>query len=308
MISTLAILLLVSLAWFNGANDTGKGVATLACTGELSGSRALGYGVAATFAGAMCALLWGQALAIRFSGKGLVPDEVASAPVFLLAAGMGAVITVAAATGLRYPISTSHALLGGLVGAGLQSGADLNEAALVGKFLAPLLLSPVIAFGLAWAIGRWNTSSTRSMHLFAGGAVSFARGFNDAPKIAAFSLLVPAVGLRSGTALVAVAMGAGGWLAGRSLAQRVSTDVCGCTPAQGCGANWVSAALVIAHSPLGLPVSTTHVTLGAVAGAGTAGDRLDRKLFGSFLLAWAVTLPIAALFSLLASKLIGNWI
>ncbi len=197
MIPILAILLLLLLAWFNGANDAGKGVATLACAGELSPRRALGYGVLATFAGALCALLWGHALLMRFSGKGLVPDEVAAAPEFLLAAGLGALVTVAAA------------------------------------------------------------------------------------------------------------MAGGGWFAGQALARRVSTDLCDCTPAQGCGAHWVSAARVIAHTPLGLPVSTTHVTLGAVAGAGTAGARLNRSLFGGFLIAWVITLPVAAALAAASGSLLG---
>ena len=304
MISALAICLLVLLVWFNGANDTGKGVATLTCAGELSSRRALALGVLATLFGALCALLWGHALLARFSGNGLVPDEVAAAPEFLLAAGLGALATVALATGLRYPISTSHALLGGLLGAGLQAGQELNEAALMGKFLLPLLFSPLAAFLLAWAAGRWRLGGGRSTHVMAGGAVSFARGFNDAPKIAAIALLVPALHGPAGLLLVAMAMAGGGWFAGRTLARRVSTDLCDCTPAQGCGANWVSAALVIAHTPLGLPVSTTHVTLGAVAGAGTAGARLDRSLFGGFLLAWVVTLPCAALLALGASHLL----
>ena len=89
------------------------------------------------------------------------------------------------------------------------------------------------------------------------------------------------------------------------MARRVSTDLCDCTPAQGCGANWVSAALVIAHTPLGLPVSTTHVTLGAVAGAGTAGARLNRSLFGGFLIAWVITLPVAAALAAASGSLLG---
>ncbi|RMH02901.1 MAG: inorganic phosphate transporter, partial [Planctomycetota bacterium] len=139
MIATLAFL----LAFFNGANDSGKGVATLACSGESRPRGALRWAVLTTLAGALAAVWGGAALAATFSGKGLVPDAVAGTPSFLLAAGAGAVVTVALATALRLPVSTSHALLGGLLGSALGGGVAVDGGALATKFLLPLAFSPL---------------------------------------------------------------------------------------------------------------------------------------------------------------------
>src|SRR6185436_4132531 len=81
-----------------------------------------------------------------FRAKGLVPDEVASTPQFLSAAALAAAITVLAATRFGFPVSTTHALTGGLVGAGVIAAGDrLDLTVLQRGFLAPLLISPILA-------------------------------------------------------------------------------------------------------------------------------------------------------------------
>ncbi len=132
-----------------------------------------------------------------------------------------------------------------------------------------------------------------SLHFLSAGAVSFARGVNDTPKIAALLLvgnfLAPAAALVG----VGVAMGVGGWISARRVAETMSRRVTQMNPGQGFAANIVTAGLVIGASRLGLPVSTTHVSCGSLFGIGTVTRRADWSTIGTILLAWITTLPLA---------------
>jgi PiT family inorganic phosphate transporter len=135
------------LAAANGANDNFKGVAS------LWGSRTLGYKVALAWAtltvlaGSIASLLLATTLTVRFTGKGLVPDALVGQTFFLTSVGIAAGITVVLASRLGFPISTTHALLGGLVGAGISDAgmASIRLEALGKTFVLPLLLSPLLA-------------------------------------------------------------------------------------------------------------------------------------------------------------------
>jgi PiT family inorganic phosphate transporter len=158
----------IAVTFANGANDNFKGVATLFGSGTASYRRALLWATATTAAGSLTALILAASLVSRFSGKGLVPDALTADPTFLTAVGAGAAATVLLASWLGFPISTTHALTGALVGAGLlAAGAQLRFSALGTGFLAPLFLTPFAAallvgathaaFGAArrrWAIGE----------------------------------------------------------------------------------------------------------------------------------------------------------
>lgn len=145
----LAILIVLSvlfLSYANGANDNFKGVATLYGSRQISYKQALGLAAAATFAGSICALFLSQGLIRAFSGKGLVPDAVVANPAFMISVSLGAALTVFVAARMGMPISTTHALVGGLVGAGfVLSPSGVSIAPLAGVFLAPLLVSPLLA-------------------------------------------------------------------------------------------------------------------------------------------------------------------
>ncbi|MBI2944896.1 MAG: inorganic phosphate transporter [Candidatus Wallbacteria bacterium] len=138
--------LLVSAA--NGANDNSKGVATLAGSGAASQRTALAWGTLATLGGSLCAVALSAELARSFSGAGLVPDGLVGQQAFVAAVALGAAGTVILATCLAMPISTTHALTGALVGAGLALGGELRLSTLGAKFVAPLLLSPAVALVL----------------------------------------------------------------------------------------------------------------------------------------------------------------
>ncbi|MBU1222560.1 MAG: inorganic phosphate transporter family protein [Gammaproteobacteria bacterium] len=143
---SLALVLLGALwlAWSNGANDNFKGVATLYGSGVLGYRSALWLAAIATLAGSLLSVWLANGLVQTFSGNGLLSSG-AMTPAMLAAAGIGAGATVLLATWFGMPTSTTHALTGALLGAALSAHGSVNWAVLGGKFVQPLLLSPLIA-------------------------------------------------------------------------------------------------------------------------------------------------------------------
>ena len=133
------------------------------------------------------------------------------------------------------------------------------------------------------------------VHFLSAGAVSFARGLNDTPKIAALLLVVGALDIHWGITAVAVAMAVGGWLNARKVAETMAHKITGMNPGQGLAANLATAALVTSASYHGLPVSTTHVSVGALLGIGITTRQAKWKPVLGVLASWVVTLPCAAL-------------
>lgn len=140
-------------------------------------------------------------------------------------------------------------------------------------------------------------SALDCLHFLSAGAVSFARGLNDTPKIVALLVSSGALGLTWNTGLVAVAMAAGGILGARKVAETVSHKITSMNHGQGFAANLVTSMLVIFASRWGLPVSTTHVSCGALFGIGLVNRKARWNVIGSILGAWVLTLPVAAALS-----------
>lgn len=140
----------VALAFANGANDNAKGVATLIGAGRLALRPAVAYATAATLLGSGTAWLLAHGLLARFSGKGILGAELIGSPALPLAVAAAAGATVWLSTRLGLPVSTTHALVGGLAGVGLAAGS-LDGAALASAFFGPLLLSPLAALGVTAA-------------------------------------------------------------------------------------------------------------------------------------------------------------
>ena len=137
------------LAYVNGANDNFKGVATLFGSATTDYKKALCWATVTTFMGSVTAIFISAKLITAFSGKGLVPEQLARDPLFLTSVGLGAALTVLIATLTGIPISTTHSLTGALVGAGLVAvGHQINFHTLGSKFFTPLLISPFISASL----------------------------------------------------------------------------------------------------------------------------------------------------------------
>lgn len=149
------------------------------------------------------------------------------------------------------------------------------------------------------------------LHWLTSGATSFARGLNDAPKMVA--LILAAVALSSGArtiapaafALIALGMVAGSWIAGRRVTTVLAERVTQMDHREGFIANLVTAALVGSGAALGLPMSTTHVSSGAIIGAGILKEAgVNRRIVWEMVLAWIITLPAAAVLAVLAYELL----
>jgi len=376
LIAVLLFLTTLFVAYANGANDNFKGVATLFGSDTTTYRGAIALATVSTFAGALCSVFLAEALVHAFSGTGLVPDAVAASPGFVLAVAAGAGATVILATLLGLPVSTTHALTGGLAGAGLvAAGPLLNLAHLGSGFFLPLLLGPVLAVlltvpfyrglhalsgrlgirrescicvgaqqfmpvrqmqysaalgqytlpapapgGVALAVGTRRDcvdkyggrllgvsaqSLVNGLHYLSAGTVSFARGLNDTPKIVGLLLVVEALHVQFGMLAIATAMALGGLLNARRVALTMSRKIARMNDGQALTANLVTGLLVILASRYGLPVSTTHVSVGAIGGIGLANGSAATGVMGSILASWLLTLPIAAalaamIYSLLA--------
>lgn len=347
------------LAFNNGANDNFKGFATVWGSDTLSYHQALALATLATLAGSVASWLLADNLIQQFSGRGLVPNAVASTPAFILSVGCGAALTVFLATRLGFPISTTHALIGGLIGAGLgQTGSHVDFNKLWQAFFVPLLISPVIAASLGLVLYKiiampkskndcaclvdaipvrltsTNTamlgtaiptilisdkascdnisvqasfsisSLLRKIHIGSAATICFARALNDTPKLAALLFAAQFTNSKLPIALVGLLMTVGGLVFAKKVAKTMSQKVTRLDDKQGLAANLITATLVLLASKFGLPVSTTHVSVGAIAGVGASAGTLNWQALRSILLSWLATLPLALVIAWTASQLL----
>jgi PiT family inorganic phosphate transporter len=133
------------------------------------------------------------------------------------------------------------------------------------------------------------------LHYLSAFALCFARGLNDAPKIFALLFAASLMEVEVSLALIAGAMALGGWLQSYRVAHRMSKEITPMNEGQALMANLVAAFYVIGASGYGLPVSTTHVTVGAITGVGVVRGTASLRVLRNILLSWVLTLPIAAM-------------
>ena len=304
----LTILLFASLlfvAFTNGANANFKGVASLYASSTTTLNQALYWGTAMTFLGCIMAAFMSDGLLKQFSGKGLVPDELAASPAFACSVALGTALTSFFATRFGFPVSTTHALLGSLAGVGfLAAPTQINIEPLVGAFLIPLFFSPFLAMAIsglmAWMI-QWmridlnqKSNAVRTIHFLSAGGASFARGLNDAPKMAALFLVLPAIDPRIAILIVAIMVAIGGLVDARRVAETLGDRIAHMNPGQGMLASLVTFGLVTAASVKSMPVSTTHVSVGALLGTGTVAGQAKWKKAIEVFFAWISTVPCGA--------------
>ncbi|OYW77927.1 MAG: phosphate permease [Verrucomicrobia bacterium 12-59-8] len=292
------------VAYANGANANFKGVAALFGSGTTSYRTAVNWAAITTAAGCVAATFLAASLLKTFSGKGLVPEVLIAQPVFLFSVAAAAGATGLLATQFGFPVSTTHMLTGALLGAAWTAG-EVNVAKLWESFIKPLLLSPVLAvvagmliYGVLKALRLAPDHRTRTLdalHFLSAGAVCFARGLNDTPKMAALLLSVGWLGESKGMILIAVAMAAGGLISAKQVAETLAYKITDMNPGQGFAANLATALLVTTASIHGLPVSTTHVSVGALIGIGITTRQAKWRTVIPVLAAWVITLPLAAL-------------
>jgi len=340
-------------------------VATLVGFGAAKPFSALCYATAATAVGGIVSFWLAGGLLASF-GTGLFAKGTTLDPRFFVAVLLGACGWVLLATRTGMPVSTTHAIIGALPGAGLVAfGTTRMEWSFLGaKFATPLAVSPilslVIVYMVCWpvlfvlgrlagrcvcvieqpiavesphpaavggaavarvtatlpavVVGDEQTCPTAAdrvaaattsgvanvTHWLSAGLTSFARGWNDTPKIAALSLLALASvahGTALGFAIVTIAMAAGGVFAGRKVLETLAKKLTPLPLAESLTASLVTAALVMVASKIALPVSTTHVATGSIIGAGLKNNPSQVKWgkVGEIVLSWIITLPGAAI-------------
>jgi len=136
-----------------------------------------------------------------------------------------------------------------------------------------------------------------SLHYLSAGVVSFARGLNDTPKIVGLLVIINTLDIKWGMIAVAITIAMGGLLNAKKVGVTISKKITPMNSGQGFTANLITGLLVTTASFHGLPVSTTHVSVGSIFGIGTATKKADNKMISKILLSWFLTLPIAALAS-----------
>jgi len=306
MLAALIITAALAMVYANGANANFKGVASLFGSSTTSYWTAVRWAAVTTAVGCLAALFMPGTLLETFSGKGLVPNELVGHSDFLLAVGMGAAIANLLATRLGFPVSTTHMLMGAMLGAGLAAEPEgVRYAKLWDSFAKPLLITPVLALVLGGSVylllkllrlaPDHRTPLLDSMHFLSAGAVGFARGMNDSPKVLALLVGGGQIHEAYGLLLVMLFMALGGFISARQVADTLSHKITGMNPGQGFAANLATSLLTTTASFHGLPVSTTHVSVGALLGIGITTKQARWRTIVPVLMAWLITLPCAGL-------------
>ena len=139
--------------------------------------------------------------------------------------------------------------------------------------------------------------SLDAAHFMSAGVVCFARGLNDTPKIMAILLAAQALEVRSGLLVVGCAIALGGLLNAKRVAETMSSKITRLNHGQGFTANLITGLLVVFASRLGVPVSTTYVSVGSIFGIGLITRQANIRVISGIILSWILTLPVAAILS-----------
>jgi len=299
----------------NGFHDTANSIATSVSTRALSPRVAVASASVLNFAGAFVSIEVAATIA-----KGIVDQEVITLDI-VMAGLVGAITWNLITWFLGLPSSSSHALVGGMVGSAMAAGGTdvVKWDGIKEKVLIPSLIAPFLGVAIAFvlivvitrAIARRPPTKVnrafRRLQLVSGGFVAFTHGTNDAQKTMGIIALALVAGghldadfERPPTwviAAAALAMGAGtyagGWRIIKTLGQRIAKI----DPPQGFAAQTATASILWGTAHFGFPVSTTHTISGSVLGAGAIRgfSAVRWGVAGNILVAWILTLPAAAL-------------
>ena len=314
--------------FLNGLHDAANSIATIVSTRVLRPQYAV---VWAAFFNFIAFLFFGLHVA-QTVGTGIIHPDIIDATV-IFAALMGAIGWNIATWVLGIPSSSSHALIGGLLGAGIaKSGFTAVVWSGVFKTSAAIVLSPAVGLVLAlflvllvsWLFRRFTPNRAdgvfRKLQLVSASLYSLGHGGNDAQKtMGIIAVLLYSQGLLQGGFHIPLwvvlscqaAMALGTMLGGWRIVHTMGSKITRLTPVQGFCAETGGAITLFAATALGVPVSTTHTITGAIVGVG-ASRRLSAvrwNIAGRIVIAWVVTLPVTALVSALVvwiSKLVAG--
>ncbi len=335
IILVLVIVTALAFDFTNGFHDTANAMATSIATGALKPKVAVGLSAILNLVGAFLSV----EVALTVTNSVINLQEKSGAPKAELLADGGEAVLVIILAGLvggivwnlftwlyGLPSSSSHALLGGLVGSAMAglgvsgvkwTGDGTKLDGVVGKILLPALISPVIAMTVA-SVGTWlvfritrgvaerhRQSGFRVGQVGSASLVSLAHGTNDAQKtMGVMTLALIAAGAWTSTTSIpnwvkvsaACSIALGTWLGGWRIIRTLGKGLVDISPAQGMAAESSSAAVILSSSSLGFALSTTHVATGSILGSGVGrGAPVRWNVAGRMVAAWAITLPSAGL-------------
>lgn len=328
----LALLIVVIITtlifeYINGMHDAANAIATVVSTKALSPRKAVAYGAVLNILGAFAGTHVAKTI-----GAGVV-DVAIVTQLTILAALLGAIIWNLITWYVGIPSSSSHALIGGLMGAAWsKAGVEaIHLKGTIEKIITPMLTSPAIGFFvgmffmifLYWLVYRQAPAKIhrvfRKCQLVSAGFLAFAHGSNDAQKtmgiitLALFSYgAIPSVDVPAWVIIVcALCMGAGSLAGGWRIIHTLGNKVIKLIPIQGFAAEASASSIILAASQLGIPISTTHVISTAIMGVGSTKGFSAVKwgLVATIVRAWFLTIPacmfLAAVLYRLMSMLTG---
>ena len=313
-------LILVALAFdfLNGLHDAANSIATVVATRLLKPVHAVAFAAAFNFAAYFLTIAFPSLHKVADTiGQGLI-DKNLITPAVVFGALVGAMFWNVVTWLKGIPSSSSHALVGGMIGSGVAH-AGLTGVKWTGlnKTLIAIVLSPTIGMILAmlvmlltsWlfmrASSRTAERSFRMLHLVSSGAYSLSHGLNDAQKtMGIITVLLYSTGYLHGkfevphwveiACYIAIALGtlSGGWKIIETMGSRITK----LSQHQGFSASLAGSVVLFGASVLGIPVSTTHTITGAVIGAGTArrASAVRWGVAGNVIAAWVITIPASA--------------
>jgi PiT family inorganic phosphate transporter len=313
-------LIIIALAFdfLNGLHDAANSIATVVATRLLGPVQAVAFAAVFNFAAYFLSLIFPELHKVAETiGKGIIDKDLVT-PAVVFGALIGAMFWNVVTWLKGIPSSSSHALVGGLVGAGVaHAGISGIEWSGLNKTLIAIVLSPLLGMFLSmlimlltsWlmkdATARGADRGFRYLHLASSAAYSISHGLNDAQKtMGIITVLLYSTGYLQGefhvphwvaiSCYVAIALGtlSGGWKIIETMGSRITK----LSQHQGFSASAGGSVMVFTASLLGIPVSTTHTITGCVVGAGTA-RRASAVRWGvaqNVVMAWVITIPASA--------------
>ena len=326
-------LIVVALAFdfLNGLHDAANSIATVVGTRLLTPVAAVGFAAFFNFAAYFLALRWPELHKVADTiGNGLIDKNLVT-PGVVFGALVGAMFWNIVTWIKGIPSSSSHALVGGIIGAGLaRAGTSSIQWAGLTKTLVAIPLSPLLGLVLTMAImlltswlgvrasARGAERTFRGLHLVSAGAYSLGHGLNDAQKtMGLITVLLYSTGYLHGkfhvphwvalSCYVAIGLGtlSGGW----RIIETMGTRITKLSQHQGFSASTGGSIMLFAASYLGIPVSTTHTITGCVIGAGAArrASAVRWGIAGNVAVAWVITIPASALVAALFYWLVSGY-
>jgi PiT family inorganic phosphate transporter len=315
LVLILVVVIALIFDYINGFHDTANAIATVVSTGVLPIRTAILIAAVLNFGGA----LMGTAVASTI-GKGLI-EPAAVSQIVVLSALLGAIFWNIFTWYFGIPSSSSHALVGGLVGAAVaHAGPKAVQVAGITKVVQSLVVSPIVGFAIAfvvmitilWIVRRMKparlTRLFRKLQMLSAAFMAFSHGSNDAQKtMGIITMSLVAYGSVSSAGgkfhvpiwvvlACATAMALGTAAGGIRIIKTMGTKIIDLKPIHGFAAETAATVTILTSTHLGLPVSTTHVITGCIMGAG-ASQRVSAVRWGvttKILWAWVLTIPVSA--------------